>query len=355
MTGAYPSFVFGGRLAKGVLPVFHFHDITPAELEPCFAYLVDNGYRTVMADRLAHVARGESTVDPRTVALCFDDAWASLWTSVLPLLHKYDLTAITYVSPGRIEDADACRSVIHGGAQQAALAGPVFATWPELAALHASGRVDVQAHTFSHAMIFSSPDIIGFVSPETVMPLLSWPRTRPASDAAFLTATMLGHPLFPMRSRMSDACGLIMESDAPQRCCRHVADNGGVAFFHRRGWEQELREVAAPLPGRVETSMERDTVIAYELEQCRAVLAARLDKSVTHICMPWAICGKRAEALARELGFESVVADTLRGKRYVSAGVDPYRLMRLKHQYIPLLPGQGRRMLWSVRRGWRHD
>ena len=39
-TGCYPAFLFGGPV--GALPVFHFHDVTRAWLEPRLQYLVDN-------------------------------------------------------------------------------------------------------------------------------------------------------------------------------------------------------------------------------------------------------------------------------------------------------------------------
>jgi peptidoglycan/xylan/chitin deacetylase (PgdA/CDA1 family) len=285
------------------------------------------------------------------VALCFDDAWASLWTVVLPLLESYGLTAITYVSPGRIEDAVACRSAVSGADGESTAGSPVFATWPEIIALHESGRVDVQAHTFSHAMIFTSPEIVGFVTPRTTMPLLSWPRSGAGADSPFVCADMLGHPLFPQRSRVSDAHGCVVDAEVAERCCRYVTENGGARFFERAGWEQDLRDLVEPVQGRFETDAERDAAIEQELAQCRETLATRLGKSITQICMPWAICGTRAEALARKVGYESAVADALHGKRYVSRGTNPYRLMRLKHQYIPLLPGRGRRSLLSLGKG----
>ncbi len=87
---------------------------------------------------------------------------------------------------------------------------------------------------------------------------------------------------------------------------------------------------------------------------CREGLEARLGKPSSQICMPWAVCGARAETLAREVGYASVVADALWGKRYVHPGANPYRLMRLKHQYIFCLPGAGRRTLMALRKGGVH-
>src|SRR6185295_4649514 len=49
--------------------------------------------------------RGARALAPRAVALCFDDAWASVWTAAGPLLKEHGLTAIVYAIPARVSDA----------------------------------------------------------------------------------------------------------------------------------------------------------------------------------------------------------------------------------------------------------
>ena len=88
LAGRLPSFVFGGAVGR-MLPVFHFHDEAPADLEPKLRYLSDNRYRTVTADEIAGYVRDGRAIPERAVALCFDDAWASLWTDGGPLLKRY--------------------------------------------------------------------------------------------------------------------------------------------------------------------------------------------------------------------------------------------------------------------------
>src|ERR1700746_3066543 len=46
LAGHYPAFTVGGSVGR-LLPVFHFHETTPATLEPKLQYLAENGYRTV--------------------------------------------------------------------------------------------------------------------------------------------------------------------------------------------------------------------------------------------------------------------------------------------------------------------
>src|SRR6185369_11327649 len=125
----------------------------------------------------AYARRQRRFNEPR-VALCFDDAWASLWTVAAPLLERYGLTAITYAIPARIEDAPACRPLV-ANAGVPGTDSP-FVTWPELRALHASGVVDVQCHTETHSMVFCSTRLTGFVTPEySRVPLLNRPQISP--------------------------------------------------------------------------------------------------------------------------------------------------------------------------------
>src|SRR3989442_15385730 len=117
-TGCYPSFVFGGSLG-GVLPAFHFHDVTREWLEPRLQYLVENGYRTVTCDGIASLVIEGRSPGPNVVALTFDDGWASAWSVATPLLKQYQLKAILFAIPGRVRDAHAVRPAVgptHGSA-----------------------------------------------------------------------------------------------------------------------------------------------------------------------------------------------------------------------------------------------
>src|ERR1043165_6889566 len=130
--GRYPSFLFGGSLGD-LLPAFHFHEVSTADLAPKLEYLAENGYRTLNADEVAAYVRGAEPSKGRRVALCFDDAWSSLWTVAGPLLKKYGFTASAYAIPARIDDAAGCRPTADGAVPGAS--DSPFVTWPELRSL----------------------------------------------------------------------------------------------------------------------------------------------------------------------------------------------------------------------------
>ncbi len=344
LSGSYPGFLF--RLpVRHLLPVFHFHDVTGPYLEPYLAYLAENGYRTVTSDALGRFVRDGVAPGDRTVVLCFDDAWASLWTVVAPLLRKYSMTAITYAIAGRVPDAGKPRPV------DSVADAYALASWPELKALNDEGIVDVQAHTYSHAMIFCDAQPVGFLAPDSRVSYLSMPALDFTPDPVFMDAGMLGVPLYTRRSRMSDAFRYIDDSGVREACVKHVHAGGGPAFFADPSWRAELFRIASTARGRMESAVERESAIWQELVRAREVLAGKLKSPcIRQVCFPWGICGRLAGELAQKAGYETAVADTLFGKRYAAAQQDPYRIMRLKHQYIACLPGAGRRTFFNASR-----
>jgi hypothetical protein len=343
-TGCYPSFLFGGS-TRGVLPVFHFHDVTREWLEPRLLYLVDNGYRTVTSDEIASLVLRGVDPGPRAVALTFDDAWASVWTVATPLLRQHGLRAILFAIPGRVKDA-----------------GGPFATWPELRAMHDSGVIDIQSHTRSHAMIFSDDAIAGFVTPEYALePLLNRPVTGDLDSSAHgddrdsrgrvasVEPDALGTPLFMRRSRMSDARRFLANEESATRCRDHVARHGGPAFFDRAGWRSELEALLPATSGRFESDDERAAAIRSELADGRSMLNGKLGTTtVSHVALPWGIAGAIARRALRDTGHVTAFAERPLKRRGVHAGDDAYQLMRLNGKFLTCLPGRGRQWFFTA-------
>jgi hypothetical protein len=340
-TGRYPAFLFGGSTGR-LLPVFHLHEVTRATLEPSLQFLAEHGYRTVTTDVIAQLVRNGRHPGPFTVALCFDDAWASLWTVAQPLLRKYGFCAITYAIPGRIADADTTRPTLdddQGPAERADQSDRPFVTWPELCALQSSGLVDVQNHTFSHASIFCADRVTGFVTPEFASThLLDRPQIAQDGDPAFLRPDDLGAPLYAQRSRMSDALRYVEDMDTRDRCLTRVREEGGAAFFARPDCQRTLQAIADRRLGVFESDDTRGRTLRLELDRARAVLEDRLRAPVRHLCFPWGVGGRLARETARQLGIETAFSERLFGLRAVRAGDDPYRLMRLSGKWITRLP-----------------
>jgi peptidoglycan/xylan/chitin deacetylase (PgdA/CDA1 family) len=349
--GRYPGFLFG-RPVGDILPIFHFHETTPAALEPAFAYLRDNNYRTVGTDALVRFVRDGKHPGPGSVMLNFDDAWASLWLVVGPLLAKYGLSAVTFAIPGRLADAAAVRSTLSDGpvdADAADRAQNPFVTWPELRALASSGRVEVQSHSWSHSMIFSAREPLGVVTPEFASePVLVRPRLNVTGAPVFLEPAQLGHPLYARRSRLSGARRFLPDEAACAALEQFITDQGGAAFFARSDADAVLRAMLAAIGGAWESDADRLTAIDEELVRAREELEARLAAPVRHVCLPWGVTSPDTLAALERLGFLTAIANRRAGRLAVSAGDDPFFLKRLHSRHIFALPGRGRRVFVTL-------
>ncbi len=351
-SGSYPGFIIGGGLGD-ILPVFHFHQVTPQSLEPYLDFLNQNKYRTVTSEDILRFVKEGKHPGTSTVALCFDDAWASLWTVAAPLLRKYDLRAITYVIPARVKDSRIVRPTMDEApfspGREDESETP-FATWPELLHLSRECIVDIQCHTLSHSMIYCSSSVIGFVTPEFLhQPLLGLPLLETPGGNVFLDERHIGAPVYPLRSRMSGARRFRDNPLAREECIAHVAGNGGRAFFDRDGWRDDLLSTLGNSGELFESDDERRLELERELRESREMLNKRLDTdTVRHLCFPWGVAGSMALKVAREAGYESAFSDHMFGRRFVRRGDNPYRMMRLPNCYIFRLPGIRRRPLISI-------
>ncbi len=345
-TGCYPAFLFGGPI--DALPVFHFHDVTRAWLEPRLQYLVDNGYRTVTCEEIARLVIDGVDPGPRSVALTFDDAWTSAWTVAMPLLRRMNLRAILFAIPARIADAAAVRPTIGDGEAADTAGGPAFVTWPELRAMHASGVFDVQSHTRSHAKVFCDSAVTGFVTPGFDGDPLDRPLASVNGDVHFVEPDALGTPLYLGRSRMSDARRFLPDDATADRCREIVARQGGRAFFDRPGWRRELERLARG-NGRFESADEQAAAISEEIDEGRARLNDGLrTTSVRHVALPWGIAGELTRRTLRNSGHLTAFAERPLQRRGVRAGDDRYGLMRLNSKFLMCLPGRGRQWFFTA-------
>jgi peptidoglycan/xylan/chitin deacetylase (PgdA/CDA1 family) len=349
--GHYPGFLFGLGVGR-ILPVFHFHETTAAELEPAFRHLAENGYRAVTSDDVDRLVRDGVHPGDRTVMLAFDDALASLWLVVGPLLRKYGLRAVTYAIPGRMLDAAGVRPTMDDApvdAQAADESEQPFATWPELRALSSSGLVDVQSHTWSHSMLFVGDTVVDVVRPDfAAVHFLNRPRRSAGEPPVFLTPADIGHPLFASRSRMSDGLRFIPDVDSCARVAQKVAALGGATLFERENWRAEIDDVIAGVRGSFETEDDRRRAIEDELVRARDELQTRLGTPVRHICLPWGVAGEVTRAALERLGVRTAFSNRMSGRLAVAAGDDVFALKRLHSRHVFALPGRGRRTFTFV-------
>jgi len=131
------------------LPVIMYHSVygrqpseyvvTPEQLESDLSWLSENGYRTVTAQQLIDYTRGRGSLPHKPVMITLDDGYYNNLTDLLPLLRKYDMTALISVV-GAYTDTDAvCDPHIRTYS---------YLTWEDIGVLAASGRIEFGNHTY---------------------------------------------------------------------------------------------------------------------------------------------------------------------------------------------------------------
>src|SRR5262249_61675441 len=203
----------------------------------------------------------------------------------------------------------------------------------------AEGTIDVQSHTLTHAMVFTSRALVGFVQPGyDRTPLLARPLLSENEGVpSFVTESDLGAPLYEQRSRMSDGLRMRPSLGAHEACVRLVRSEGSARFFSEPNWRQRLDAIVQSERDTrpLESADEHRRTIERELDAARSCLNERLGAGrVNHVCLPSGVSGKCTELALKRLGFATAVANRMTGVHAVRPGDDPHWLKRLPNRYI---------------------
>jgi peptidoglycan/xylan/chitin deacetylase (PgdA/CDA1 family) len=95
-------------------------------------YLAKNGYNVIALRDLPAIMRGELPMPPKAVAITIDDGYRSTYEIAYPILarHGHPATIFLYTDFAGL---------------------PAAMTWSQMAEVTASGLIDVQPHSKSHA------------------------------------------------------------------------------------------------------------------------------------------------------------------------------------------------------------
>lgn len=132
------------------LPVIMYHSIcgstpseyivTPEQLENDLKYLKSNGYSTVTAEQVINFTENKGTLPEKCVMITLDDGFYNNLSVLLPLLEKYDMTALISVV-GSYTDNNAVLDPHNPDYS--------YLTWQDIAELQKSGRIEFGNHTYN--------------------------------------------------------------------------------------------------------------------------------------------------------------------------------------------------------------
>ena len=131
------------------LPVIMYHSlcadtpseyaVTPQQIENDLQWLKNNGYQTVTAQHVISHTRHLETLPENGVMITLDDGFYNNLSVLVPLLEKYDMTAVVS-TVGRYTDNDAVKDP-HNPKYS-------YLTWEDTAELVKSGRIELGNHTY---------------------------------------------------------------------------------------------------------------------------------------------------------------------------------------------------------------
>lgn len=132
------------------LPVIIYHSVyrsspddytvTPEQLDNDLCYLAENGYSSVTAQQLVDYTLGKGELPQKPVLITFDDGFYNNLSIALPLLEKYDMSAVVSVV-GAYTD-----KLTHADSHCGSFS---YLTWEDINALITSDRVEIGCHTYS--------------------------------------------------------------------------------------------------------------------------------------------------------------------------------------------------------------
>lgn len=363
----YPEFVLkpGGELQPGELPVFTFHTIDPDLFERQLVYLKTNGYQTLAIQDYVDALAGRIPVPRRAVLLTIDDGRSSFWRFAYPLLKKHGLRATLFVIPGFTpETAVAADNLLTLGdtpqvREQLKQIDPQdqsLCSWDQLKEMAYSGAVDIESHTLFHREVFTSPEVVGWVGPQTSFiphysPVTAWLDFDDVGKT-WQPETLHGLPLFKSTPLMSAVPALKLPEGLSDFCRKAWSElpvdlrasgdwqSAMTAELERSGWLQKIT---------VQSHDDMRATIQHDLDLARRLIQTRAHPEAgQHLCLPFTYGAPLVIEVARELGLHSCFWGTIPGKRCNRPGVDPLQIVRVKNDFIFRLPGQQRWSLLSI-------
>lgn len=78
--------------------------VSPEMFRQQLSYLRDQGYKVIRLEALDRVLKGTETLDPKPVALTFDDGYEDFYTQALPILKEFNFPVTLFTVAGFLDN-----------------------------------------------------------------------------------------------------------------------------------------------------------------------------------------------------------------------------------------------------------
>jgi hypothetical protein len=321
------------------VPVMSFHSVgdhglpsdmrhlttSPEVLEGCLRWLQRRKFTAVTQQQLFdHLANGAAIAD-RAVLLAFDDGYLDNWVWVHPLLQKYGMRGVIYVTGEFMEQGETPRPTAFGKVARPELPGLGYCNTAELRAMAQAGSLELGSHLMTHSWQPSSGKIIDFHRPAATCAWMAWnaagaekPQWLSWQNSDYGRVLPWGSPVYA--NTRSHAAPAVTPDPAVAEALRaRVIAEGessgdpsapADSFFARPDWREELHAAAraagceerdgvlhAPLLAR-ESREEFEARFEAECRDARALLERISGQPCPFMAWPGGVYTERLQELA---------------------------------------------------------
>ncbi|VVS94872.1 polysaccharide deacetylase family protein [Desulfoluna spongiiphila] len=275
-----------------------FLAFTTDEFRQQLRFFRDSGFSFVTIDEIYRRALAGNLGNERIVVLTFDDGFLDNYLVAEEIMREYDAKGTIFVNPG------------HAPGGEVRQLSDVPNAWghlnfAEMRLLEQNGVFDIQSHTMTHEMVFSSDRIIDFYEPSKFGKYhwLVWmlhPETLKSWNGdVYRYAELIptGYPIFEY-DRCVFAKAFHPSDTFVEDCCSRFQHVGHSAL-------SELQKLKNK--GVFESEKEYVNRADLQLREAKQLLETELNKEVIGLCLPGGAYDERIIGVARGIGHRLVM------------------------------------------------
>ena len=327
------------------IPVIYYHSIALGEnphwikkyltlelkyFEAQMKYLKKNRYETIFLDEYFDILKNGNIENKKCVCITFDDGFLDNWIYAFPILKNNNFKATIFVNPEFVDTKASVRKTLisywAGNTTIDSIDKWGYLSWEEMSLMEASGLIDIQSHTMSHAELFISDKIVDFHHPasQCLYPIGNlFPDRKPyyIEDMEFEKLLPYGYPFFEFSSSVI-ARKVEINPDFINDVVRKLGGNDWTSGYR---FDDLYRQIEPLYTGYLkddrvivkrESDEEYNNRLLYELKASKDLIEKNLNKQVRFLCWPNHDYNDYVHQKAKEIGYKaSVVVLNINEKR----------------------------------------